>query len=85
MTRYRSRSEHRWRSSTASRQLLPHLSGTVVEAAELAGGRLCIWAVMVVIPGAALGRPHWCWPWLSRAVPRESAARTRPAEILRSE
>jgi transposase len=25
-------------------RLLPHLSGTVVEAAELAGGRLCIWA-----------------------------------------
>jgi transposase len=25
-------------------RLLPHLSGTVVEAAELAGGRLCLWA-----------------------------------------
>jgi transposase len=25
-------------------RLLPHLSGTIVEAAELAGGRLCIWA-----------------------------------------
>jgi len=25
-------------------RLLPHLSGTVVDAAELAGGRLCIWA-----------------------------------------
>ena len=25
-------------------RLLPHLSGTVVEAAELAGGRVCIWA-----------------------------------------
>jgi hypothetical protein len=42
------------------KRLLPHLSGTVVEAAELAGGRLCIWAragAEAAADGARRGAP----------------------------